>query len=335
MNKKAMRFSMPTKPVEKVGESLVEQSVSTEDISGDGVAVSELILVSSVAPDPNQPRVDRITADEMMDGISPDDKHFDKKKAFRDRVIELSQTINSADLQQPIKVYRHGKGFRILAGERRYMAHLYLARERIHALVHHQPPKRLRLAQLVENSQKELLSAWDRVYGLDLVISEHEKLTGESPSLQELSELVGWTYEYVRLIMKIINGPKEVYEAIKNGSLSSIKIAASLAEIDDIKQRRHIMEQAIAGANAETVKGLKREAEEKQQPPEMPPKPKPRGRPTCTVKLGAVKKGSTVRYILERIRPDSDYDGIDWDDRKQVAGLWSKIIAEVEEELSE
>jgi ParB family chromosome partitioning protein len=87
------------------------------------------IDIDSIKPNPEQPR-ERIS-----------------KEGLR----ELAESIKVADIVQPILVRKHGKGYQIIAGERRWKAAQIVGQKRIPAIVKELDDNRLLVESLIEN----------------------------------------------------------------------------------------------------------------------------------------------------------------------------------------
>lgn len=94
------------------------------------------VKVDAIQPDPNQPR-----------------KAFDE-----DALAELAESIQSVGIIQPPVVRTHDGGYRLISGERRWRAARQLGWEMIEVIVRDDLNAR---AQLIENIQREALSAWE------------------------------------------------------------------------------------------------------------------------------------------------------------------------------
>jgi ParB/RepB/Spo0J family partition protein len=111
------------------------------------------IRTSDISPDPNQPRAN-----------SPD---------IGD-VLSLAHSIERDGLLQPIGVLAVEDGYRLLYGERRYRAHLYLGRNEIDAIVYPSLDEiQVRRIQLMENIQRRDLDPYREATAmLDWIVLE-------------------------------------------------------------------------------------------------------------------------------------------------------------------
>ena len=87
------------------------------------------IDIDSIKPNPEQPR-ERISKEDLR---------------------QLAESIKVADVVQPILVRKHGKGYQIIAGERRWRAAQIIGQKRIPAIVKELDDDRLLVESLIEN----------------------------------------------------------------------------------------------------------------------------------------------------------------------------------------
>ncbi len=128
------------------------------------------IDVDSIKPNPEQPR-ERIAKEDLR---------------------ELAESIRSADLVQPILVRRRGKGFQIIAGERRWKAAQIAGQKKIAAIVKELDDDRLLVESLIENLHRVDLEDAERENAIhDLWKTKHFK------SQLDLAKAIGITKDKV------------------------------------------------------------------------------------------------------------------------------------------
>jgi ParB family chromosome partitioning protein len=146
--------------------------------------VLTLVPVTSLVANPAQPR-----------------KHFDEEK-----LEELASSIKARGLLQPIVVRRHGDGFQIIAGERRFRAAKLAGMDRVPALVR-ETDDPLELA-LIENLQREDLTPLEEAEALSGLIERH------SYSHREVGDLIGKSRPYVSNALALLRLPDKVKEEL-------------------------------------------------------------------------------------------------------------------------
>jgi ParB family chromosome partitioning protein len=142
--------------------------------------VLTLVPLAAVTPNPDQPR-----------------KHF-----AEDALADLAASIKARGLLQPIVVRRVSDGYRLLAGERRFRAATLAGLDRVPALIRDGDDD-LEVA-LIENLQREDLSALEEAEALALLIERH------GYSHREVADLLGKSRPYVSNTLALNKLPESV-----------------------------------------------------------------------------------------------------------------------------
>ncbi len=187
--------------VEEVVESVDQVSETPAPVPAD--AVVEL-SVGDIDPNRNQPR-----------------KKFDD-----DALLALADSIRHNGVLSPILVARDGRRYTIIAGERRWRAARLANCPTIPAIVRDWDDVRRQEAALVENIQREDLNAIEEARGI-------RRLMEECALTQEIvAERIGRSRSAVANILRLLNLPKRIQDAVIEGTLSAGH-ARVLAGIDD------------------------------------------------------------------------------------------------------
>ena len=187
--------------VEEVVESVDQVSESPAPVPAD--AVVEL-SVGDIDPNRNQPR-----------------KKFDD-----DALLALADSIRHNGVLSPILVARDGRRYTIIAGERRWRAARLANCPTIPAIVRDWDDVHRQEAALVENIQREDLNAIEEARGI-------RRLMEECALTQEVvAERIGRSRSAVANILRLLNLPKRIQDAVIEGALSAGH-ARVLAGIDD------------------------------------------------------------------------------------------------------
>lgn len=187
--------------VEEVVESVDQVSENPAPVPAD--AVVEL-SVGDIDPNRNQPR-----------------KKFDD-----DALLALADSIRHNGVLSPILVARDGRRYTIIAGERRWRAARLANCPTIPAIVRDWDDVRRQEAALVENIQREDLNAIEEARGI-------HRLMEECALTQEVAaERIGRSRSAVANILRLLNLPKRIQDAVIEGTLSAGH-ARVLAGIDD------------------------------------------------------------------------------------------------------
>ena len=187
--------------VEEVVESVDQVSETPAPVPAD--AVVEL-SVGDIDPNRNQPR-----------------KKFDD-----DALLALADSIRHNGVLSPILVARDGRRYTIIAGERRWRAARLANCPTIPAIVRDWDDVRRQEAALVENIQREDLNAIEEARGI-------RRLMEECALTQEVAaERIGRSRSAVANILRLLNLPKRIQDAVIEGTLSAGH-ARVLAGLDD------------------------------------------------------------------------------------------------------
>lgn len=187
--------------VEEVVESVDQVSETPAPVPAD--AVVEL-SVGDIDPNRNQPR-----------------KKFDD-----DALLALADSIRHNGVLSPILVARDGRRYTIIAGERRWRAARLANCPTIPAIVRDWDDVRRQEAALIENIQREDLNAIEEAQGI-------RRLMEECVLTQEVvAERIGRSRSAVANILRLLNLPKRIQDAVIEGTLSAGH-ARVLAGIDD------------------------------------------------------------------------------------------------------
>ena len=166
------------------------------------IKVTNLPL-AKVRPDPNQPR-----------------KFFDEQA-----IADLAKSIERHGLINPVMVRRDPKdkeGYVVVAGERRYRAHLLLEKETIPSIITAGDKDEI---SIIENLQREDLSPIEEAEALERLRKKH------GYTHKELAEVVGKARSTITNLLKLNDlAPSIKREAVEYGTARSILIEVSKLE---------------------------------------------------------------------------------------------------------
>lgn len=126
---------------------------------------------------------------------------------------ELAQSIRAQGLIQPIIVRRHGKGYEIIAGERRWRAAQLAGLTRVRALVREADDRATIAMALIENIQREDLNPLEEALALKRLIDEFD-LTH-----QEAADAVGRSRAAVSNLLRLLELPGPLRALMEAGRL--------------------------------------------------------------------------------------------------------------------
>jgi ParB family chromosome partitioning protein len=189
--------------------------VSRQDAEAQG-ALQEL-PVTAIRPNPYQPRV----------------------KLDEPRFQELVDSMATAGLLQPVVVRRHLDGYQLIAGERRWRAAQKLGWAKIPAVIKEADDRTLLTLALVENLQRDDLSAIEEATSYQRLLDEFQL------SQAEVARLVGRDRSTVANALRLLKLPPEVAGLVVDGRLSEGH-ARALLGLTDRGQITRLAQDAVA-----------------------------------------------------------------------------------------
>jgi ParB family transcriptional regulator, chromosome partitioning protein len=181
--------------------------------------VEARISISEIAPNPFQPRRE-FSADELR---------------------ELQSSLNASGLLQPITVRPApgGKGYQLVAGERRLRAATALGWRDIPAAVRQVDDRALLTLALVENLQRSDLNPIEEADGYKRLVDDF----GLSHS--QIAEMVGKDRSTVANLLRVLNLPASVRNWVRSGELS-LGHARALLPLSDAAQIQAYAKDVVA-----------------------------------------------------------------------------------------
>jgi ParB family transcriptional regulator, chromosome partitioning protein len=182
------------------------------------------------------------------------------------RIEELSKSIKSQGVIQPIVVRKADTGYEIIAGERRWRASQMAGLLKVPVVVRDIPEERLLAVALIENIQREDLNPIEEA-------SAYRRLTDEYNMTQDqISDAVGKDRSTVSNVMRLLKLPREVRENVGAGSLSMGHARALLSLPDEATQLQVSREVVSRNLSVRETESMVKKAVEPSQPREEPQK---------------------------------------------------------------
>jgi ParB family transcriptional regulator, chromosome partitioning protein len=148
------------------------------------------------------------------------------------RIDELSRSIKSNGVIQPIVVRKADHGYEIVAGERRWRASQRAGLLKVPIVVRDIPDDRLLAAALIENIQREDLNPIEEAHA-------YRRLADEFGLTQEqIADSVGKDRSSVANFVRLLRLPSEIRDHVGAGTLSMGHARALLGLPDDAAQLR-------------------------------------------------------------------------------------------------
>ncbi|HMQ45841.1 MAG TPA: ParB/RepB/Spo0J family partition protein [Saprospiraceae bacterium] len=176
-----------------------------------------LIPIAQIAPNPDQPR-----------------KDFDPAA-----LQELADSIKTYGLIQPLTVRRLSQDdYQLISGERRWRASKLAGLEEVPAYVRIANDQEMMEMALVENIQRENLN------GIEVAITYVRLIEEFNLTHEELANRIGKKRVTVTNMLRLLDLPTHIQEAIKAGKISAGH-GKALASVDDFAMQQYFANKVI------------------------------------------------------------------------------------------
>jgi len=209
---------------------------NTEENTEKGISY---ININDIKPNKDQPR-----------------KTFDEEK-----IGELAESIKEHGLIQPVILRKSGKGYEIVAGERRWRACRKAGLKEIPCIIKELTDEENMLIAIIENMQREDLNPIEEAEGISQMV------TVFGMTQEQVSKSVGKSRPYITNVLRLLKLPKEVQEMVSDGQLTAGH-ARALAGLSSKKKQIELAEKIVKEGLSvrETEKLLKEESKPEKRP---------------------------------------------------------------------
>lgn len=314
-------------------EGIAETINLTEN--SDGQFRDTAITLSRIETDPDNPRQLALSLEDILNETLFEEGSEKQKEL--NLLKELAATIEANGVLNPIVVYRFGEKYRIVAGERRFLASNIAKEHNIPARVYNTKPDSLQLkvVQWVENTSREDLNLSEKLNNIDAIISFYKKdaNSGEIDS-KKLSEITGLSLTNTYRFLLLLKSHETVKQLISSGQLNSMQMAEFLASIKDEAVLRVAIEAFSNGASLKEIQTIV-----KNKPKETQKKLQGKGRKLSKISFGATTNPNVAEIIIKAIAQTKicediiNVNDIDWKNIKSVNTLMKNIIKKIEEKV--
>ena len=224
--------------------------------------------LSALIPDAPEPRISPVEID--IDRLAPND--FQPRAHADDaRLEELTRSIKSNGIIQPIVVRQLGDRFQIIAGERRWRAAMRAGLTRVPVVVRDVAPgqeRSLLEMALIENIQREDLNPIEEAQA-------YRRLADDFQLKQDqIADAVGKDRTSVANTLRLLKLPDEVRAEVVAGTLSMGHARALLALPTEAEQRRAARDVIARNLSVRETESLVKKITDG-APPTAPAAPKP------------------------------------------------------------
>lgn len=296
----------------------------------------EVIALPRIEVDPDNPRELLLTPEELSIGIDSKDPNLERKKKEKEELDSLSHTIKENGLINPISVFKHGDKYRIIAGERRFLAAHMAKKNNIQARVVEKKPDEieLRVLQWAENNERKNLSLNERLNNIKSIIEAYKKEKPDSDIGPEiLKGLTGISKTQAHCYLRVLKAGGYLKECIEKNIINNLDRAVLIASVDDSDLRNELIDASASGSTLSEIKSMiannKKEKREKVRKGFS----ENRGATTRFVNLGKTDDINAVKKLIEAVISCSQYNmhtnlfkEINWNSPKDVAAGFKNLL---------
>ncbi len=255
----------------------LDSLLSMDDVPARGSSAINDIPLSSISPNPDQPR-----------------RTFDEEA-----LAELASSISELGIIQPLSLRKVGSNeYQIIAGERRFRAAKMAGLNSVPAYIRTANDAELTEMALIENIQREDLNAIEIALTFKKLIEQYE-LTQE-----RLSERIGKKRATIANFLRLLKLPAEVQLGLRDKRLD-MGHARTLLTLDDpklqLKLYNEILEQGLSVRRVEELA--------KQYRQQGAPTPKPAGKPASRAGEFDILKRNLSAAFHTRVQFTCNKDG--------------------------
>ncbi len=204
------------------GEAAAEQPVAQGEPRTPGI---KLVPIASIEPHPGQPR-----------------RHF-----AEEALEELASSIASRGLIQPIVVRPHGRGYQIVAGERRWRAAQRAHLHEVPVIVRELDEQQTLEIAILENIQRADLSAKEEAEAYQRLIRDY------GHAAEAVGRLVHKSRSHVANLLRLLELPAAVRAAVADGSLGMGHARALITAPDPEALARTVMARGLSVRETEKL----------------------------------------------------------------------------------
>lgn len=289
-----------------------------------GEGALESLSVAQIDIDTDNARfIGRITPDEIRQhrqGVVDLAQTDHPKRDFFEALRGLASSIEKTGLLHPIVVVPIEGRYRMVAGERRYLAHLLLGREFIRALVRPRPSDtdEYRMWALAENLQREDLSVAEILAVVDILGSVVMARKGVLPTWRDFADVLHKSKRQCGYYASLYRADTSIKDKIRSGEIDTLREAIRLMgeplgdesgdeNDDDALQPLQPLQQ---GSDTSESRSSKK---------------------TRAFSLGRLKpaEATVLSTIISRAVPEScldQFDAVDWHDADQARDAWKAFM---------
>lgn len=302
--------------------------------SNQGQLHYDMMSLQAIEPDPKNPRKLNITVNELLNGLKQNDSSYAIKLKELEALKELSESIKRIGIRNAIEVYKEGNKYRIVSGERRYLAALLSGHKTVPVRINQKPDEfNLRYTQWVENINREDLSLWEKFNNLHSIANAYKVNNAQEIDDKNLQSLLGISVTQAYRYYCLLKADEKVIHLIETAKLNNLKIVQELVTMKDKIARSQILSwiassneevtslkkyRAVAGKKKVTVKNTIKE----------------------NIKLGKISNLSVAKELIRIALADpklekyqKSFDQTDWTSATSIKKAFKNLFKAIEIEF--
>lgn len=179
--------------------------------------------------------------------------HFQPRTEFNQEALNtLSESIKEKGVLQPLLLRRKNNKYEIIAGERRWRAAKMAGLTTVPAIIKDLTDSETLEIALIENLQRENLSAIEEAEGLNRLMTDYEY------TQEVLGKIIGKSRSHIANTLRLLNLPEEVKTLVKENKLSAGHARALVGYAGAVELAQKIVAKGLSVRETEElVAGLK------------------------------------------------------------------------------
>ena len=164
-----------------------------------------------------------------------------------DALSDLAESIKAHGIVQPLLVRPKGKGFELIAGERRWRAAQKAGLHTVPAVIRDADDQMAAEIAMIENIQRRDLSVVEEAEGYKRLIEEF------SYTQDALAKVIGKSRSHLANTMRLLQLPADVRQHLKVGSLTAGQVRPLVGRDDAADLARQILNRGLSARQVEKL----------------------------------------------------------------------------------
>ena len=226
----------------KLGRGL--SALMGESGAAAAVAVAEGAAALADVGSPAPTGLRTLAVDQLKPGKFQPRRQFDEAA-----IADLAESVRTKGVLQPILVRPHEGLYEIIAGERRWRAAQRAQLHEVPVIIRELSDKEALEVALVENLQRQDLTALEEAEGYRRLVEEF------SHTQEELAKAVGKSRSHVANMMRLLALPSPVKDLLDQGKLSAGHARALLTADDPVGLAQQVVDRQLNVRQTEKLAG--------------------------------------------------------------------------------